>query len=103
MNDREYEKRKAKLDELFDKFAACIVKTFEEDPKYAFLAFESYSSTFLLASVPVDREDTLIENLKILKDHNEAVFLNATNNLIKGLTDPDYLDNEWSVHLGDDD
>jgi len=102
MTDREYDKRKEQLDKYFDEFMTCIVKTFKEDPKYAFIAFESYASTFLLAFVPVDREATLIENLKVLKDHNEEVFLNATNNMVKGLTDPDYLDNEFEVNLEDE-
>lgn len=95
--------RKEKLDHLLDEFVKCIIKTYEDDPKYIFMAFESYSSTFLLASVPMDREDgSLLKNLKTLKDHNEEIFLNATNNMIKGLKDPNYLDNEWSVHLDDE-
>jgi hypothetical protein len=102
MTDREYDKRKEQLDKYFDEFVQCIVKTFEEDPKYAFIAFESYSSTFLLASVPVDREASLIENLKTLKENNEEVFLNATNNMVKALNDPNYLDAEFTVHLDDE-
>lgn len=102
MTDREYYKRKEKLDKLFDEFVKCIIKTYEDDSKYIFMSFEAYSSTFLLASVPVDRKASLMKNLKILKDHSEEIFLNATNNLIKGLNDPDYLDNEWSVHLDDE-
>ena len=102
MIDKEYEKRKEKLDHLFDDFVKCIIKSFEEDPKYAFIAFKAYSSTFLLASVPINREDGIMENLHILKENNDEIFLNATNNMIKGLTDPDYLDNEWSVHLDDE-
>lgn len=96
-------KEKKKLIHLFDEFVKCVIKTYEDDPKYIFMAFESYSSTFLLASVPIVREEgSLMKNLKILKDHNEEIFLNATNNLIKGLNDPNYLDNEWSVHLDDE-
>lgn len=102
MNDREYDKRKEQLDKYFDEFMTCIVKTFKEDPKYAFLAFASYASTFLLASVPVDREASTIENLSILKKNNDQIFLNATNNMIKALNDTDYLDNEFTVHLDDE-
>ena len=103
MNVREYEKRKAKLDDFFDKFVESIVKTFEEDPKWCFTTFKAYSSTFLLASVPIDKADGIMENLHILKENNEEIFLNAMNNMINGLNDPDYLDNEFSVHLDDED
>ncbi len=99
MTDREYDKRKEKLDKYFDEFVQCIIKTFQEDPTYAFIAFASYSSTFLLASVPVDRDASAIENLSVLKENNDEIFLNATNNMIKALTDPNYLDNEFTVHL----
>lgn len=103
MTDREYDKRKEKLDALFDDFVKCIIKAFEEDPKWAFTAFKAYSSTFLLASVPIDREDDIMQNLHILKDNNDEVFLNATNNMIKGLMDPDYLNDEFTVHMKDED
>ena len=103
MTDREYEKRKEKLDDLFDDFMKCILKTYEDDPKYIFTAFMSYSSTFLTASVPVDKKASIMKNLRVLKDHCDQVFLNSTNNMINGLKDPDYLDNEFTVHLDDED
>lgn len=102
MTDKEYDKRKEKLDTLFDDFVKCIIKSFEEDPKWAFTAFKAYSSTFLLASVPIDREDDIMQNLHILKENNDEVFLNATNNMIKGLMDPDYLNDEFTVHMKDE-
>ncbi len=103
MTDKEYDKRKEKLDVLFDDFIKCIIKTYEDDPKYIFRAFMSYSSTFLTASVPVDRNCDIMKNLRILKDHCYQIFLNSTNNLIKGLNDPNYLDDEFTVHFEDED
>jgi hypothetical protein len=102
MTDREYDKRKEQLDKYFDEFFQCIVKTFEEDPKYTFIALKSYASTFLLASVPVDREAGIIENFHLLKENNDEVYLNAMNNMMKGLSDPNYIDNEFTVHLDDE-
>lgn len=102
MTDQEYDKRKEKLDTLFDDFVKCIIKTFEEDPKWAFTAFKAYSSTFLLASVQIDREAGIPENFHLLQENNDEVYLNAMNNMMKGLSDPDYLDNEFTVHLNDE-
>lgn len=103
MTDREYDKRKEKLDVLFNDFLKCILKMFEDDPKYMFRTFKAYSSTFLLASVPIDRNADVTDNLNHLKIHNDEVYLNAMANMIKGLTDPDSLNDEFTVHFDDED
>jgi hypothetical protein len=50
----------------------------------------------------VDQEAGIIENFHLLKENNDEVYLNAMNNMMKGLSDPNYLDAEFTVYLDDE-